>query len=116
MEGMLMGLKFSTFGAALAAGVMMFAGQAALADTDCDKADAFVFSNDLGARTAEALTLSESCMTIDRSNGLWMKGITLEKMGKYQDAVAAYDAMLTMEPKFSAGWSQRGGGKYMPKK
>ena len=45
-------------------------------------------------------------------DGLWLKGLTLEKLGRNDEALAAYDSMLALEPKFAGGWSQRGGVKY----
>lgn len=105
-------IKKTFLAAAFMGGCMLFGPGAALADANCDAAEKIVFGDQFAARAAEALPLAEACRTADPANGLWLKGLTLEKLGKLEDAIVAFDEMLVLEPKFSGGWSQRGGVKY----
>lgn len=105
-------IKKTILAAACMGGFMLFGPGAALADANCDAAEEIVFGDQFAARAAEALPLAEACRTADPANGLWLKGLTLEKLDKLEDAIVAFDEMLVLEPKFSGGWSQRGGVKY----
>ncbi len=98
--------------AAAVGGLLMFGPSFALADSNCDAAESIVFGDQFAARAAEALPLAEACRAADPANGLWLKGLSLEKLGRNEEALAAYDEMLILEPKFAGGWSQRGGVKY----